>query len=107
MPNNRQRGLDYIRRTLAELRADGWTAERCEVWDSQTRKARDLFGVADVAAWHPTAGFMLVQVTSRANMSARRKKIRATQPGIEHAVHFEIWGWDKHKNRMRVKTEVL
>lgn len=105
--NNRQRGLFFLRRTQAELQAEGWRVAKCETLNPITRKSQDLFGVADLAAWHPDKGFMLVQVTARAAMSARRKKIRSTQPGIEKAVRFEVWGWDNPKRIYRYKREVL
>ena len=91
--NNRQRGKFWCLKTKQNLEKAGWRVDNCETWSSATRQSRDLFNIADLAAWHPDHGFKLIQVTARAAISARRNKIHAEQPGMCSVVPIEIHGW--------------
>jgi hypothetical protein len=65
------------RRSLAELRSR-WplsAVEKVEYWNSFAKKRHDLFGFGDILVGGPDAGFVIVQVTTRKQMSARRRKI--------------------------------
>ena len=71
-------------RSLAELRKR-WPAaavEKVEYWNyfaprkgGGKGKRHDLFGFGDVLVAGPRPGFIIVQVTTKQQMSARRKKI--------------------------------
>jgi carbonic anhydrase len=84
-------------RTLADLRADGWTAEVVEHWNPHARVRQDLWGFVDILAVRngETLG---VQATSDANVAARVRKI-AEHPNIgavrDAGWRLEVWGWKK------------
>jgi hypothetical protein len=99
-------------RSLKYLRDGGYTVAVVEKWNPHARIRQDLFNVFDLLAlpaqdsghaMHPLA----VQVTSRSNMSARINKIIA-QPEAEMWCRcgglIEVHGWDKHKNKWRIKV---
>jgi hypothetical protein len=92
------------------LKAEGFAlVETVERWCSFARVKHDLFTIIDVLA--VGAGETLaVQVTSRDNMSSRRKKIYES-PAFPELVRagwrIELHGWSKEKNRWQVKVEVL
>jgi hypothetical protein len=95
-------------RTLGLLRASGYVAEAVERWIPRANVRRDLFGVADVLAIHPhrRPAFLLVQATSRGNVSAR---VRKAQGRVELAAWlraggaFEVWGWFRTGKRWDVR----
>lgn len=59
--------------TMRQLRDDGWpVVEKVEHWNG--RNTVDLFGIIDVLAVGPL-GTLAVQTTSRANVTARVRKI--------------------------------
>ena len=99
-------------RVLQKLRGEGWVAESVDRWDSFTRRSYDLFGCIDVLGVGPE-GTIAVQVTSRANMSARRKKILEAEayPAMKAAGWvIECWGYDQPKGprtAYRLKRETL
>ena len=86
--------------TLRQLRADGWPlVQVVEVWNPHARIRQDLFGLVDVLAVGPQ-GTLAVQTTSRANVSARVRKI-ADSPTIA-AIREAGWtvlvhGWHQPK----------
>lgn len=71
--NNRQRGLDWCRRTIAQQTEEGYHAETVERFNPRTFQSQDLWGCWDIISVGPE--LRLVQVTSRDNMAARAKKI--------------------------------
>lgn len=94
-------------RTLQALRADGWTAEVVERWIPGANVRRDLWGIGDVLAMRADA-LLLVQCTSRANVSARIRKAQA-EPRLRTWLHhasrrFEIWGWGKRQGRWNCRV---
>lgn len=97
-------------RTLKALRDDGYTAEVVEKWNPHTRTRHDLYGFGDVLAFRGKE-VLIVQATSRGNMSSRVKKILAeprAKSWLQDAggVRFvSVVGWDKDKktNRWRAK----
>lgn len=57
----------------------GWKHYRADVWNSFAGVANDLFGIFDYLAFDvPTGTTIGIQVTSKNNMSARRKKMLAS-----------------------------
>lgn len=97
-------------RTLAKLRADGWTAQVVEKWNPHSRTRLDLFGIIDVLACHPDAGILGVQATSGSNASARVKKAMdepRLQTWLRSGGRFEVWSWAKQGARGKRKTWTL
>lgn len=121
-------------RSMVRLRADGYIATKVEQRipiPGGRPVTRDAFGFGDILACHPTKGILLVQATSRPNVSARVTK--ATAPEIVGASkvapmtrenplrlnllawlhaggHFEVWGWYRYKKgrwaRRIVRVEI-
>ncbi|WP_395160876.1 hypothetical protein [Ilumatobacter sp.] len=102
----------YNPRVLKLLREEGWHATSVDYWDSFTRRTKDLFGCIDVLAVG-VDGTIAVQVTSRGNMSSRRKKILTSEayPFMKSAQWtIELWGYDQPKGpktAYRLKRETL
>lgn len=89
-------------RTLALLRAEGWTAQVVERWIPFARIRKDLFGFVDVLAMKPGGGFLGIQTTTRSNASARIQKIHESelaQIWIEAPARLEVWAWSKQGPR--------
>ncbi len=85
-------------RTLAKLRADGWTTAIVEHWNAHARIRQDLFGFIDILALRE-GETLAVQATSGSNVSARVAKIAAseTAPIVRKAGwRIEVWGWRKN-----------
>jgi hypothetical protein len=99
-------------KVLQKLREEGWHATSVDYWDAFTRRSKDLFQCIDVLAVGPQ-GTIAVQVTSRANMSARRKKILEAEAYpymVEAGWVIEVWGYDQPKGprtAYRLKRETL
>lgn len=97
-------------RTLKSLRDDGWTADVVEKWIPQQRVRKDLYGFGDVLAFRGKET-LIVQATSRNNMSSRVRKIlaepraRAWLTDAGGLRFISVVGWDKDKktNRWRAK----
>lgn len=86
-------------RTLARLRADGYTAEVVEHWNPYARVRHDLFGIADVLAVRDKET-LAVQCTAGSCVSARLAKLRASPAlPVLHSAGWrvEVWGWRKLK----------
>ena len=86
-------------RTLATLRADGWTAEVVERWNPHARVRHDLFNVADILAVRGRKT-LAVQVTAGSGVSARVAKLRASAalPLLTAAGwRVEVHGWRRVK----------
>lgn len=80
-----------------------------EVWNSFARQKKDLFGIFDVLAVG-SGRTLAVQVTSRDNMSSRRKKMQESEAFAECVLagwSIELHGWYKEKNRWKCKVEVM
>lgn len=75
-------------RSLAALRADGWTVAVVEKWNPHARIRQDLFGFIDLLALR--AGETLaIQVTSADHVSNRVAKIA----DAEHVAAVREAGW--------------
>lgn len=91
-------GDDLERRTVAYLERIGYRAER--VSRRGRFSGKDLFGCIDIVAVD-TRGVMLVQVTTRSNASAHRRKIREAR--LPWPVR--LWLWSKVKGRWQFISE--
>ena len=90
--------------SLKYLRNDGWTVAIVEKKVPHSFISQDLFGFIDLIAIHPDSETTIgIQVTTTANISARRAKILAHK-------NYQIWkaspyrrmiihGWSKKGKR--------
>lgn len=87
--------------TLRKLREDGWTVEVVEKWVPGANIRKDLFGFIDLMAIKDEQT-LAVQATSYSNISARVKKIEASDHlAAVRKANWSIWviGWRKVNNR--------
>lgn len=105
-------GADLRGRCIATLRSLGYTAQAVERYDHHTRRRYDLFGIIDVLAiGHGET--LAVQVTSRSNQTAHRRKMRAAPEltvMLEAGWNVELWLYDQPngpRTTWRVKRERL
>lgn len=94
-------------RTLAALRADGWTAGVTERWNQHARVRQDLFGFVDILAMKPGMPFLGVQACAAASLSARQHKILAEPRAltwVQAGGRIEIWAWSKKGPKGKRKT---
>ncbi len=93
-------------RTVHRLRDEGWClVEVVEHYNTFTKRRHDLFGIIDVLAVGDK-GILMVQVTSRSNMSSRIKKIADSESISclrDADIIINVEGWDKYKGRWRSK----
>jgi hypothetical protein len=85
--------------SMAWLRANGYTPCITEHWNAFARIRQDMYGFIDIVAVRDgeTLG---IQTTSASNMSAREKKIRASDnwPRLLRAGwKIRVHGWKKNK----------
>lgn len=84
--------------------------EVVERWNQYSKTRHDLFNVFDLVAMLTGVGIMGVQVTSTSNLSARRKKLLASQEArtwIECGGRVRLHGWSKKGPRGKRKTWCL
>jgi hypothetical protein len=99
-------------RSLNLLRRERWLTGVVESWIPKLNIRRDLFGFADIIAVHPVERvFLLVQATSRSNISARlnkAKSLRTLSDWLRAGGRFEVWGWEQSNGKWEVRrVEVL
>jgi hypothetical protein len=86
-------------RTLKLLRAEGYTTAVVERWNAHARIRQDLFGWADVCAFHPRLRLIvLVQTTTADHLAARIAKAKALPSllaWLEAGGRAEFQGWQK------------
>jgi hypothetical protein len=87
-------------RSIRLLRSEGWLADVVERWIPKANIRRDLFGFGDLLAVHSLdKAFLIVQATSRANVSARLTKARGLaelSQWLQAGGRFEVWGWSRN-----------
>jgi hypothetical protein len=86
-------------RTLALLRAEGFTAQAVERYCHHSRRRVDLFGIIDVVAVHgDRRGVLGVQTTSASTAAARLTKAKS-EPALRAwwtaGNGFEVWSWGR------------
>lgn len=100
----RTRGMRSVPRSpcaksLTWLRQEGWTPEKVETWNPFARRRHDLFGFADILAFRADPpSVLLVQATTRSNLSARLKKIHDSdlaQAWLRAGFDLEVHGWQR------------
>jgi hypothetical protein len=95
--------------TRKRLTDDGYLVENVEKYNTFSRKKNDLWGFIDFLAIRRDE-VLAIQVTSKSNMSARRKKMTEHEnigKVREAGIRIELWGFYKEKNRWKVKIEDL
>jgi hypothetical protein len=104
--------VQYNPKVLRQLETEGWHPTSVDYFDAFTRRTKDLYSCIDVLAVGPE-GTIAVQVTSRGNMSSRRKKVLEAEafPHMKAAGwRIEIWGYSQpggKGTRYRLKRETL
>lgn len=93
--------------TLRRLREQGFVAAPVERFLPQVNRKRDLFGVADVLAFHPRDRvFLLVQATSIGHVADRLARCRV-RPELALWLRaggvFEVWGWSWRGGQWQLK----
>jgi hypothetical protein len=105
-----ERCLSPTARSLAWLRARGFTAIRVEHFDARLSIRRDLWG-ADVLAVSPAEGvFLLVQVTTIDNMASRIRKLQGIpeiRAWLATGGRVHVHGWLKRDGRWEPKCTAL
>lgn len=108
-----KKGKSPTQRTLALLKAEGWTAAIVEKWNPWAKIRQDLFGCIDILAIIPPHSIYAkgeikgVQATSSSNHSARVNKsiaIPALKTWLRAGGVFEVWSWSKKGPRGKRKT---
>lgn len=100
---------DHNQRTYEHLRAQGYTVAKADSYNSFAGRTNDMFGIFDLLALGngETVG---VQLTSKANMAARRKKILDSKflPKIREAGwKVLLIGWHKPAHKWEAVEEWL
>jgi len=104
---------NYNQLTKKEFERLGWIGDNVEGFNAYTQRKKDMFGVFDFICLDGQPGVLAVQVTSRGNISSRRKKIAASgivEPWVAAGNRIEIWGWDQPggpRTRWRLQREVI
>lgn len=102
---NAQTQYEITKRAKADLTNRGYIVASVERWVPFACVRQDLFGFADLLAFSPSQPeILLVQTTTKGNMSARKRKIEANEiaPLWLNAGHkIEIQGWHKEGNRWK------
>lgn len=97
-------------RTLAYLRKLGLMAEVVEKWIPRANIRKDLFGIVDIVAFVPgSPKTLFLQVTTSANIAARKKKAAEVHAEKISSGGREVWvlGWKKVKNRWQPEGDRL
>lgn len=91
--------MSPLQRSKAMLEKQGWHVEIVEHWNPWAKVRKDLFGFADLLCLADGAWPLLVQVTSRSNVSARVKKIKESPllPIVSRNFVVVVHGWGKLK----------
>jgi hypothetical protein len=91
-------------RSLAYLRAHGWTCDIAE--RRQGPITRDLFGAFDIVGFKPGGRSIVVQTTSHQHFSERLCKVLAC-PHLSDLMHcgVEVWvhGWRREEVEPRTE----
>ena len=70
--------------SLDFLNKSGWTCAIVEKWNAHAGIRQDLFGFADIIAYHATGAIALIQTTSASHHAERKAKILSNP-------HFAGW----------------
>lgn len=93
-------------RSLKLFRSRGWVCWITEKWNPFSRTRQDLGNFGDLVAWKAGEGVAAIQVTTAANMAARRSKILGNPLAQEWVcAGGKLWihGWAKTGERGKRK----
>ncbi len=96
--------MSPTQRTLAYLRAEGYTVAITEHWNQWARRRVDLWGFVDVLALRENET-LAVQCTSDSNVSARVKKIADHEnigPVRKAGWKVVVMGWKAGRKEPRI-----
>lgn len=96
--------MSPTQRTLAYLRAEGYTVAITEHWNQWARRRVDLWGFVDVLALRENET-LAVQCTSDSNVSARVKKIADHEnigPVRKAGWKVIVMGWKAGRKEPRI-----
>lgn len=99
--------MSPTQRSLAKLRADGYTCQVVEHWNPHVRRRQDLFGFADIVAIKPSVrGVLFVQTTSASGSSrvAKLRGIAAVGIALAAGNAVVVHGWAKRGPRGQRKV---
>lgn len=89
--------MSPTQRTLAKLRADGWSAFVVERWNSYAKIRQDLGGCLDILGWAPGRGVIGIQCTVGGKVADRLAKVEANENAMTFlragGTTLEVWGW--------------
>lgn len=96
---------------LKLLKEEGYTAQVVEHWVPVAHVRRDLFGIIDIVAVKAGVfGVFGIQVTSKANISARLHKASLNKHLLvwyKAGNRFEVWGSYKKDNQLMMERREL
>jgi len=98
--------LSTTQLSTAYLEGQGYRVEKLEHWNSFAKQRKDV-AAADLIAFKEHEWPMLVQVTTRPNIAARKQKVLNTRNAvmwIRSGLPFHIHGWYKAQNRWKIKV---
>jgi hypothetical protein len=101
--------LSTTQLSTAFMEGQGYHSEKLERWNSFARIRQDV-AAADIISFKDGEDPVLIQVTTKPNMKARKDKILQTRNAriwIRHGLPFQIHGWYKVKNRWKVEVWTL
>lgn len=92
--------------TMAWMKRQGFIAQIVERWNPFAKVRQDLFQVIDIVAVNEQGDLLGIQVTTRANISSRRAKVRESLGAKYWATHnqIQVHGWQKSGPRWTVKV---
>lgn len=94
-------------RSLARLRADGYTAAVVERWLPHAGVRKDFLGCIDILAVKPGEPVLGIQATSADHVAHRLAKARALPElavWLRAGCAFQVWGWAKKGQRWAVRV---
>jgi len=103
--NHKSKQVSLSVKSSDYLKSYGYIVDKTETFNIFAGQRKDLFALGDLLAIDGQE-IVLVQVTSRSNMSARRAKAEKNvilQAWLLSGGIFEVHGWDKFNNRWRIK----
>jgi hypothetical protein len=99
---------DYNKKTYEHYKNLGYEVHRVDYYDARFQRQHDLLGFADMMALKPGSPPLLIQLTSRDNISSRVKKIKelkSHRTWLQTGGQIHVIGWHKLANgRFEPKT---
>ena len=100
---------DYNKQTYEHYKEQGYYVYRVDYFDHRTSRQHDFLGFADMLALGKGEQ-ILIQLTSKANISERKKKILALpshRHWLESGGQIHVIGWEKLANGRLQETTII